>query len=284
MASTPPRPEPAGRDLPAPYVSPWRLLGQALQAVLASLRLKLRELLRRNAAADLPLPRFWPPSLAAWFWPLLLGLALAVLLAPLAWRHGVLPAATPSGAAPGAADGQSPARASQQDGAARPELSPATEAALPPQLAGEEPAAAGIAGLAPAPPVRSDLDRGSAASVALHPEPLPAPAESEPPGSASQVPDPADALLALLRNATPDAPPRAVAYGEDPTLLLLYPGHAFDRGEASARQAWADRWLELAREQGFAQLVLIDGAGRLQGRQARVGSGMILLQPFREPP
>jgi hypothetical protein len=65
---------------------------------------------------------------------------------------------------------------------------------------------------------------------------------------------------------------------------LLYPGHAFDRGEASARQAWADRWLELAREQGFAQLVLIDGAGRLQGRQARVGSGMILLQPFREPP
>jgi hypothetical protein len=66
-------PRGAGRDLPAPYVNPWRLLGRDLRAVLASLALKGRELWRRNLAGDLPRPRFWPRQAAPLFWPLVLG-------------------------------------------------------------------------------------------------------------------------------------------------------------------------------------------------------------------
>jgi hypothetical protein len=39
----------------------------------------------------------------------------------------------------------------------------------------------------------------------------------------------------------------------------------------------AERWLERSLELGYEQLVLVDAAGRPLGRQARVGSGMILL-------
>ena len=41
--------------------------------------LKLRELVRRNREGDLSVPGFWPHSLAAFFWPLLLALGLAVV-------------------------------------------------------------------------------------------------------------------------------------------------------------------------------------------------------------
>ncbi|MBM5800206.1 MAG: hypothetical protein FJ077_05065, partial [Cyanobacteria bacterium K_DeepCast_35m_m2_023] len=56
-------------NLPAPYQSPWRQLGQALRAVVASLGLDLRALWRRNGAGELPRPPWWPPTLA----PLLLA-------------------------------------------------------------------------------------------------------------------------------------------------------------------------------------------------------------------
>ncbi|MEB3169941.1 MAG: hypothetical protein VKK43_01065, partial [Synechococcaceae cyanobacterium] len=73
---------PPGSDLPAPYESPWRRLGQDLQAVGASLRLRAWELLRRNRQGELWRPPFWPESLASLFWPALLGgiLVLALVL------------------------------------------------------------------------------------------------------------------------------------------------------------------------------------------------------------
>ncbi|MEA5390362.1 hypothetical protein VB738_03710 [Cyanobium gracile UHCC 0139] len=74
-------PVPPPSDLPVPYASPWGRLGQALRAVLASLRLKLRELWRRNGEGDLSVPGFWPQGLAPLFWPLLLAALLALLLA-----------------------------------------------------------------------------------------------------------------------------------------------------------------------------------------------------------
>jgi hypothetical protein len=40
--------------------------------------LKLRELVRRNREGDLSVPGFWPQSLAALFWPVLLALGLGV--------------------------------------------------------------------------------------------------------------------------------------------------------------------------------------------------------------
>jgi hypothetical protein len=103
------RPEP-GSGLPAPYEDPWRRLGAAAIAVLASLGLRLRELWRRNGQGDVLLPRWWPRGQASLFWPLLLALLVAVLSLPagvmLARRRGATtPVATPvlSPAAPAAA-------------------------------------------------------------------------------------------------------------------------------------------------------------------------------------
>ncbi len=81
-------PVPPPSDLPAPYASPWGQLGDAARAVLASLRLKLRELWRRNREGDLSVPGFWPQGLAPFFWPLVLAalLALALALAGQVWR------------------------------------------------------------------------------------------------------------------------------------------------------------------------------------------------------
>jgi hypothetical protein len=75
------RDRPALEDLPAVYVSPWGLLRRDLLAVLATMRLGVWQAWRRNRQGDLPRPVFWPRALAAWFWPLLLVLLLAVLVA-----------------------------------------------------------------------------------------------------------------------------------------------------------------------------------------------------------
>ena len=123
-----PRPgsDASGRDLPAPYVSPWRLLRQDLVALLASLRLKLQELWRRNAYGDLPRPVFWPDRLAVAFWPLLVALMLALLLAGigLGSRLLVLPrerdvAERPIAAALGPSAAIASAGSSLDDGGAR---------------------------------------------------------------------------------------------------------------------------------------------------------------------
>ncbi|MFQ6537351.1 MULTISPECIES: hypothetical protein [Aphanothece] len=89
-------------ELPAPWVDPWSLLRRDLEAVLASTRLKLQELGRRNRQGDLPLPAFWPGSFASWFWPLVLALVLllAAGLLRLAWPDPQAPPAAASGPAP----------------------------------------------------------------------------------------------------------------------------------------------------------------------------------------
>ena len=45
------------------------------------------------------------------------------------------------------------------------------------------------------------------------------------------------------------------------------------------RQRQAERWRQRASEQGYSHLHLLDGEGRLVGRDALVGGGMILLEP-----
>ncbi len=89
-------PVPPPSDLPAPYASPWGELGGALRAVLASLRLKLRELWRRNREGDLSVPGFWPQGLAPLFWPLLLAALLALILALAGKAWGRLSHRAPS--------------------------------------------------------------------------------------------------------------------------------------------------------------------------------------------
>ena len=68
-------------NLPAPYVSPWKEFVRNLRALWADLGLRGQELWRRNREGDLSLPAFWPEGLAAWFWPAVVALVLAGLVA-----------------------------------------------------------------------------------------------------------------------------------------------------------------------------------------------------------
>lgn len=117
-----------------------------------------------------------------------------------------------------------------------------------------------------------------------HQDALPPPASAGQAAGLGRAEVQTTALLGLLREATPEAPPQAAEVGDDPTALRLRMAAAFAGGASELRQIWADRWLELVRQQGYSQLTLEDGAGRALGRQARAGSGMILLQPYSEPP
>lgn len=389
MAPAAGRPDPAGRNLPAPYVSPWRLLRQDLRAVLASLRLKLHELWRRNAAGELPRPSFWPRRLAAWFLPLLLGVLLALALAVIGLGLAFstsrpepssqappsavvppmpefsLPASTnprtakPRGTSPPAirfpessSSGTSDARAlrpgspdpgapdpgtndrgindggrpaaparglveARQPGGQRPggqrpgdqrqrqvdmdgvELAadPWVDALKVP-AGGPEPMAMAsgspdrlAAWPAQQPVLDPEASLGAASGDGLDAPPGPgntaaiAPTvSSEPLEATGWLANPAETVLAQLREATPQAPPQAIQLADSPITVVLRTAAGFEQASAAARQDWADRWLELVREQGYSKLTLLDPAGRLLGNQARVGSGMILLQPFREPP
>ena len=156
----------------------------------------------------------------------------------------------------------------------------------------------GFSGPSPAqgepPDVAVPTPRGAAVGDALKGQlSLGSQARFSPPDGADQadqaeeaalVANPVGTLLGLLRATTPEAPPLSVGFGDDPTALELRTSADFERAPSAARQDWADRWLELVRERGFSQLTLLDPAGRLLGRQARAGSGMILLQPFSAPP
>ncbi|HCA60846.1 MAG TPA: hypothetical protein DEO90_03160, partial [Synechococcales bacterium UBA8647] len=78
--------------LPVPWSSPWKQLRQDLArdlpAVGSASVLRLRELWRRNREGDLSVPGFWPQALSAWFWPLLLAVALSLLSLPLLLGRG----------------------------------------------------------------------------------------------------------------------------------------------------------------------------------------------------
>ncbi|MCP9837046.1 hypothetical protein KBY84_05990 [Cyanobium sp. N.Huapi 1H5] len=235
-------PVPPPSDLPAPYASPWGRLAQALRAVLASLRLKLRELWRRNGEGDLSVPGFWPQGLAPVFWPLLLAALLALLLALAGqlWR-GLTHRAAPDG------------------GAAAPLVVPAPPVPVP-----TAPVPAPTAITAPAGTRKAPMPSPASEAVA-DPEPPPA-LELDP-------------LLALLAE---DDPEHLIASAhpepaEGRLVLTMAPAYA---GLAPAsRSRWAERWQQRARGLGYERLELVDGQGRLLARGALVGSGMILLDP-----
>lgn len=284
---SPERREPAA-GLPAAYESPWRRLGADLVAVAASLRLRLRELLRRNAAAELPRPGFWPASLAALFWPLLL-LLLVALFGGLGLRL-VLPGplAPPS-----------------------PEQAPAAADAPGRHSMGEEPAAAGRS--EPAGDKADEADDNDDADPAAWPSPAGGAGADSPPPGADQPPNttqppavPPEAggpvAAAGLQAAAPDAaqpPPlepsaeellQRALQADDPhpwfvalelrapeSLLRATITPGFTALAEQERSRLASLWLERARSLGYERLELCDLRGRLLGRPALVGSGMILL-------
>ncbi len=240
-------PVPPPSDLPAPYASPWGRLAQALRAVLASLRLKLRELWRRNGEGDLSVPGFWPQGLAPVFWPLLLVALLALLLALAGqvWR-GLSHRAAPAG------------------GAAAPLVAPALPSPPAPPLPPSPEPAPALPTPAPSAP-RSGPVAAPIPATTTNPEPPPA-LELDP-------------LLALLAE---DDPEHLIASAhpepaEGRLVLTMAPAYA---GLAPAsRGRWAERWQQRARGLGYERLELVDGQRRLLARGALVGSGMILLDP-----
>ena len=226
----PPEPGDPGGELPAPYQDPYAALGHDLRAVVATLRLRAMELWRRNRQGDLSVPGFWPQDLAPLFWPALLVLALAVLIALPMGVARLLPK-------PGPKD------EIEQSEIEPAEIEPAEiEVLVAPEL--------------PAPP----------------PEPAPSP-KPEPPALAL------DPLIQLL--SAQDPRHLIVMARPQPAsgVLELELSSGFIQLPAVERQAEAEAWLERSLGLGYDTLRLVDAAGLPLGRQALVGSGMILLDP-----
>ena len=216
--------------LPVPWSSPWKQLRQDLArdlpAVGSASVLRLRELWRRNREGDLSVPGFWPQALSAWFWPLLLAVALSLLSLPLLLGRGTKPA---------------PAVVLEQPLPVEQQLQQAFE---------------------PTPPAPQTLP---AAEPEVDPLPLPA----EPLVSL-------DPLLALLEEGSTADLIASIHPLPDQGVLELTPSDGFAALSTSARQQQADHWLDLSRSIGYDNLQLVDATGKLVGRSAQVGEGMIL--------
>jgi hypothetical protein len=219
------------RDLPAAYRSPFLALGEDLRAVLATLKLRGRELWRRNREGDLPLPRFWPQRLGPLFWPLLLALALVTVPA-LSIGISLLGAPRPATPSPSPPSPSLPSPSQPSPSQPSPSL-PLVEAAQ--SLPTDVPAS-----------------------------PDPSPLELDP-------------LLELISQQDPWHLIARMHPLPASSRLELQLTDAFAELPQEQRLQEAERWLERSLELGYEQLVLVDAAGRPLGRQARVGSGMILL-------
>lgn len=291
--------------LPAPYRNPWSGLAEALRAVAADRRLALQRLWRRNRDGELPLPAFWPRDLAPLFWPLVLSVVLALLVGLGGWlQKGV---AARSTSATHATAGESASIAPP----AVPGLAESQpEKALPPQAR-----SAGLVGgeahrATAEPPATAVLAGGSHNDSSAPPRPGtasasrsghdPAPGAASPPFEAALADGGPSAEDGPGTTSRPEAP--ATELRLDPLLELLGPGEdaalllaarpdpaasrlsltlapaaeALPQAELLER---AQRWQQRAREAGYERLELRDPQGRLRGRGALVGSGMILLAP-----
>ena len=266
-------------NLPAPYESPWRQLGRALQAVVASLRLDLRSLWRRNGSGQLSRPGWWPRDLAPLFWPLLLG--AGVLLASLGassligWlQQPSAGTATPLDLPP------LTAKQAASDRAALAAASDEADATAP----GSEPGDSGL----PA-PTETETETKAETKSETKAETW-ATIRSEPDSSVGQPsqaqPTPADTASELLQAMAAADAGNLISAAEVPGgdgLLLLRLSRRYDQLGAKQQSHWAEVWLQRSQELGFDQLQLRDTAGRTVGYQARVGSGMILLDAAPAP-
>ena len=254
-----------GSDLPAPYASPWGLLAEDLRAVVADLRLQGLRWLRRNRQGDLPLPGLWPRDLAPVFWPLTLALvvvaALAVVWLVLGWPGSRGPGSIPQHE-----------RAERQQ--AQPEPAgfeqPQSEPANPPQPQPKQPQPEQLQLEQPL-PAASNLP-GEGAEVG----------PDAPDGAEAQAPPKPDGQAALeqaLANLDPGQWIAGLEVDPEGSLLRLQLMAGFTTLAASQQQKVAEDWQALALGFGFDRLELTDRQGRVLGRQALVGSGMILLSP-----
>ena len=291
MAADPPRfgygPERSGAPLPAPYQDPFSRLGEDLRAVVASLRLRFQELWRRNWQGDLTRPGFWPRDLAPLYWPLLLSCGL-ILITLLPWQLARLLPQRPS---PPPQASSSTADSIESGYAKSTYLEPGF-----PEAGAEATSGAGSKAAS-----RDDseaVSSGSSSVVMLSPEATAAKAEGEasrsPEAAAAAADAEAEAEAAdaattaaaaaaeaekqLLAGFAQQDPDQLIAAAQaDGGLLRLQMAEGYGRLSRQRRQAQAERWWQRSLELGYEQLQLRDGLGRLLARQARVGSGMILL-------
>jgi len=233
---------------PAPYVEPWGRLAGDLRAALASTVLKLRELVRRNREGDLSVPGFWPQAIAAFFWPLLLALGLAVVacLLTLLIKTGF---SSPTPTTFDIADSSASQPFNEQ---VAERLAPRSELPLPQALG--QPAARSV-GSAPSSPEPPELaEPAPAVRLELNP------------------------LLALLSNDDPDGSISSARPHPEQGLLDLELVSTWAGLPLQRRQQQADLWLQRSRELGYERLRLLAPGGNLLAQAARVGSGMVLLE------
>lgn len=92
-----------------------------------------------------------------------------------------------------------------------------------------------------------------------------------------------DPLLALLAEDDPDGWIASVRPDPQQGRLDLEMAPSFLVLPQARRQLQADTWLQRGRDLGYEQLRLLDPGGALLGQAARVGSGMVLLEPSLGP-
>ena len=210
--------------------------------------LKLRELVRRNREGDLSVPGFWPQSLAAFFWPVLLALGLAVVACSLTLLiKTVFSSPTPTTFDIAHSSASQPVVEQVIE-----RLAPRSDLSLPQALG--QPAARSVA---------------------------PAPSSPEPPELAEPAPAvrlELDPLLALLSNDDPDGSISSARPHPEQGLLDLELVSTWAGLPLQRRQQQADLWLQRSRELGYERLRLVAPGGNLLAQAARVGSGMVLLE------
>ncbi|MFM7434831.1 MAG: hypothetical protein ACKO1Q_02370 [Vulcanococcus sp.] len=214
---------------------------------MADTGLRLRESVRRNGEGSLWRPRWWPADLAPLFWPLLLALTLAALVAlgvGLARLRPALPVAVAPVPEPVAVAPPQPELqpAPQPEPQPAPEPEPAAERVADPQVA--------------------------ISQAAVPPEGTP---ELEPP-----APPPPDPLVLLLQRPGADGLIRSAVGDVEASSLSLQLAPAFPALAPREQQRRATLWLGWARDLGYDHLELRDSRAGLLARDALVGDGMIL--------
>lgn len=232
--------------LPAPYQSPWDALRRDVPAALADLRLRARELWRRNREGDLSTPGFWPQDLAPLFWPLLLVLVVALLvLGVLQLKAALAPEEAPE--PPGIERILTTPLPEARPLAALPEPVPSEPVAAEPIAA--EPVAAEpevpLLQVSPLLKLLAEVDRDSAMPEGLL-------------LTAQPLPERNGAVLTLDAKQWRELPP----------------SQRLDRTEA---------WWEQLQEEGYEDLTLEDTDHHLLARPSRVGTGMIMFDPQTTP-
>ena len=260
-------------DLPAPYNSPWKALGQDLKAVSADLRLRCQEIWRRNREGDLPVPAFWPEPWAALFWPVLLGFSLAVLiLGGIQLRQALQDQSPPA-----------PPVVERVRTTAFPEARPlpitnSIESALDEQGLEEAPAEPNITGL-------NDPEQLMAAEES----PTLSDQDVEPPSAETDADllrfDPLLDLLAEEGNSDDsqgsDLIVSAQPQPERNAVILQLDAATWLQRSPDQRQQLAEAWWTRLEDQGYFDLRLVDAQQNLLARPARIGGGMIVFDPKR---